>query len=174
MSKPLVAGVVYERGAPIRDVMRAFVRQLQSENTNIHGILQEIPKDMDPANAGCGVDAIDIKTGEHVALVRPTQYELDNSVCSMDLSKLAETSMILRRALDDHAEIVVVEKFGKHEKEGGGLSGDLMAVISEGIPTMVTVPKVELESWNQFTGGMCTNLDCDVDQALSWWKAQTA
>ena len=174
MSNPLIAGVVYEREAPIRDVMRAFVQELKSAKTNVHGILQEIPKDMDPTNAGCGVDAIDIKTGKHVALVRPTQYELDNSVCSMDLSRLAEASMILRRALDDQAEIVVVEKFGKHEKEGGGLSGDLMAVISEGIPTMVTVPKIELESWQRFTGGLSTNLTCDIDQVLAWWKALKA
>lgn len=174
MSKPLIAGVVYPRGAPIRQVMRAFVDDLKSQGVNVHGILQDIPKELDPANAGCGVDAIDINTGEHVALVRPTQYELDNKICSLDLGQLAEASMILRRALDNHADIVVVEKFGKHEKDGGGLSDDLMAVISEGIPTVVTVPQEELGSWKRFTGDMGDLLECDHEQILTWWtNAQT-
>lgn len=170
MSDPQIAGVVYERGAPIRDVMKAFVDELRAKGINVHGILQETPKELDPKNAGCGVDAIDIKTGDHVALVRPTQYELDNSVCSLDLSRLAEASMILRRALDDHADIVVVEKFGKHEKDGGGLSDDLLAVMAEGIPTVVSVPKVEQEAWQTFCGDLSQDLNCDLDQVLSWWN----
>jgi len=166
-----IAGVVYERGAPIRDVMKAFVSELQAAGVNVHGILQEVPHEMDPTNAGCGVDAIDIKTGDHVALVRPTQYELDNKICSMDVSMLAEASMILRRALDEHADIVVVEKFGKHEKDGGGLSDDLLAVMAESIPTLVSVPQIERESWKRFTGGLGTVLSCDLDEILSWWKS---
>jgi len=171
MPNPPVAGIVYERGAPIRDVMKAFVRTLRGAGVNVHGILQETPDDLDPAAAGCGVDAIDIKTGEHVALVRPTQYELDNNICSMNVAMLAEASMILRRALEDRADIVVVEKFGKHEKDGGGLSDELMAVMAENIPTVVSVPQIELDSWSRFTGGLGAQLPCDLDQILAWWKS---
>lgn len=172
MSHPIFAGVVYERGAPIRTVMKTFVRELVKDGVNVHGILQESPEDLPPAAEGCGVDAIDIKTGEHVALVRPTQYELDNKICSLDLSQLAEASMILRRALDDGADIVVVEKFGKHEKDGGGLADDLMAVISEGIPTVVSVPQDERASWQAFSGGLADELACDLDQIRAWWQAR--
>ena len=170
MPNPPIAGIVYERGAPIRDVMKTFVRALCDADVNVHGILQEMPAHMDPATAGCGVDAIDIKTGEHVALVRPTQYELDNNICSMNVAMLAEASMILRRALEDRADIVVVEKFGKHEKDGGGLSDDLMAVMADNIPTVVSVPQIELDSWQSFTGGLSTQLPCDLDQILTWWN----
>lgn len=172
MSNPKIAGVVYERGAPIRELMKAFVQTLKANNVNVHGILQEVPKELDPANAGCGVDAIDIKTGEHVALVRPTQYELDNNICSLDVAQLAEASMILRRALDDHADIVVVEKFGKHEKDGGGLSDELLAVMAENIPTVVSVPQFEQEAWEQFTGGLGAVLSCELNQVITWWNAQ--
>jgi len=170
MSNPPIAGVVYERGAPIRDVMKAFVHDLKSTGVNVHGILQEVPKELDPATAGCGVDAIDVKTGEHVALVRPTQYELDNKICSLDLSRLAEASMILRRALDEHADIVVVEKFGKHEKDGGGLSADLLAIMAEGIPTVISVPMDEQAAWETFSGGLGVILNCDLDQLKTWWS----
>lgn len=170
MPNPPIAGIVYERGALIRDVMKAFVRELQVTGINVHGILQEAPKDLDPAALGCGVDAIDIKTGNHVALVRPTQYELDNKICSLDVSQLAEASMILRRAQADHADIIVVEKFGKHEKDGGGLSDELMAVMAENIPTLVSVPQDEQASWERFTGGLGATLACDLDQILAWWN----
>ena len=167
---PLVVGVVYERGEPIRDVMRGFVDSLKAEGFNVHGILQEKPEGVDTSAAGCGVDAIDINTNSKVALVRPTQYELDNNICSMDLSRLAEAAQILRRAISQSADIVVVEKFGKHEKDGGGLSDDLMAVISEPIPTVVSVPKDELASWCTFTGGMDVQVDCDLQALQGWWE----
>ncbi|HEY9079518.1 DUF2478 domain-containing protein [Magnetovibrio sp.] len=171
MPNPPIAGIVYERGAPIRTVMKAFVDALRADGVKVRGILQESPEDLDPAAAGCGVDAIDIDSGDHVPLVRPTQYELDNNICSMNVAKLAEASMILRRALEEHAEIVVVEKFGKHEKDGGGLSDDLMAVMAENIPTVVSVPENELESWQRFTGGLGAQLPCDLDQILAWWQS---
>jgi len=167
---PPVVGIVYERGAPIRAVMKEFVHRLRADNVNVHGILQATPAHMDPSTAGCGVDAIDIKTGDHVALVRPTQYELDNKVCSLNVSMLAEASMIVRRALEDRADIVVVEKFGKHEKDGGGLADDLMAVMAENIPTVVSVPKIEEQSWHRFTGGLSTVLPCDLERLLTWWR----
>jgi len=66
---------------------------------------------------------------------------------------------------------VVVEKFGKHEKDGGGLSDELMAVMAENIPTVVSVPQIELESWRRFTGELGTQLPCDLDHILSWWKS---
>lgn len=171
MSDPAIAGVVYERGQAIRDVMKDFVAELKASGVNVHGILQETPKDLSPDAIGCGVDAIDIKTGTHVALVRPTQYELDNKICSLDLGQLAEASMSLRRALIEHADIVVVEKFGKHEKDGGGLSDELLAVMAEGIPTVVSVPKSEQASWETFSGGMGDTLACELDQLQHWWAA---
>lgn len=172
--QPLVVGVVYERGEPIREVMKGFVESLQSQGIDVHGILQETPTEVNVPAESCGVDAIDIKTHSKVELVRPTQYELDNKICSLDLSRLAEAAQILRRAISQNADIVVVEKFGKHEKDGGGLSDDLMAVISEPIPTVVSVPKDELASWNAFTGGMDVQLGCDLQALLTWWKSANA
>ncbi|MEG3618800.1 DUF2478 domain-containing protein [Magnetovibrio sp. PR-2] len=169
-SEPVVVGVVYERGEPIRDVMKGFVDSLQAQGLNVHGILQEQPGDIDVPAESCGVDAIDINTRDKVELVRPTQYELDNKICSLDLSRLAEAAQILRRAIAEGADIVVVEKFGKHEKDGGGISDDLMAVIAEPIPTVVSVPKNELKSWNAFTGGMDVQLTCDLQALQSWWE----
>ncbi|MCW8916083.1 MAG: DUF2478 domain-containing protein [Magnetovibrio sp.] len=169
-SAPAVVGVVYPRGGPIREVLKTFVADLKKQGLNVHGILQSVPKDLVGKEAGCGVDAYNIKAEEYVELVRPTQYELDNQICSMDLGRLAEVSQILRLAIDDKADIVVVEKFGKHEKDGGGLSGDLMAVIAEDIPTVVSVPEIEKESWAKFTGGMDTTVECDINAIQNWWK----
>ena len=170
MSGPILAGVIYERGEPISETLRTFIQDLRGEGLDVHGIVQETPTELDLPEDSCGVDAIDVKSGERIALVRPTRYELDNKICSLDLSRLAEASQILRRALDDGADAVVVEKFGKHEKDGGGLSADLMAVVAEGIPTVVSVSRSELDSWNAFHGGLAQNLSCDLSALRAWWK----
>ena len=119
MSEPRIAAIRYARGQAVRPVLDAFVATLKDKGLNVHGLLQEVLWDADGERQG--TDAIDIATGERTPLKRPSPFERNNRVCSLSLEKLAEATMVLRRALDAKADVVVVERFGKTEGEGGGL-----------------------------------------------------
>lgn len=165
MSEPRIAAVVYAPGQSAGQVLGAFVSGLKEHGVNVHGVLQETTE-------GHGMDAIDIQTGARTPLKRPTRYELDNKLCSLNLHQLAEATMVLRRALDQGADIVVVERFGKTERDGGGLADDLLALMASGIPTMVTVPEEELEAWTRFSGGLGDIVPCELSALQTWWKRQ--
>ncbi|MBF0251467.1 MAG: DUF2478 domain-containing protein [Alphaproteobacteria bacterium] len=158
-----IAAVLYAPGDPVHEVLKAFVARLQGDGVDIHGVLQ------DPAPER-GIDAVDIHTGRRTPILRPTDYELDNKVCSLKPSKLTEAGASLRRALDGGAELVVVEKFGKSEKDGEGLADDLLAVMAEGIPTVVSVPVADREAWSAFTGGMGVAVTCEAEALMAWWR----
>jgi hypothetical protein len=162
MSEPRIAAIHYTPGQSTRPALDAFIAELTRRGVVVHGLVQEATPDH-------GIDAIDINTGQRIALKRPTRYELDNKLCSLNLSQLAEATMILRRALDGGADVVVVERFGKTERDGGGLADDLLALMASGTPTLVTVPEDELEAWNQFSGGLGAALDCRLDALIKWW-----
>lgn len=165
MSEPCIAAIVYRPGQATRPALDALVAHLKGQGLAVHGLLQEATLDH-------GMDAIDIHTGVRIAIKRPTRYELDHKLCSLNLSQLAEATMVLRRALDQHADVVVVERFGKTERDGGGLADDLLALMASGIPTFVTVPEEELSAWKRFSGDMGVVLNCDAESLVNWWETR--
>lgn len=165
MSDVRIAAILYASGDDVTGVLDAFVRALQDRGLDVHGIRQE-----DAPNHG--KDAIDIKTGERTPLKRPSAYEHEHGLCALDLGQLAEATRTLRRARQESADIVVVERFGKAERAGDGLADDLLALMADGIPTVVSVPEEEREAWNHFTDGLGDVLACDVEALMKWWDAR--
>lgn len=167
-SQPRIAAVCYAPGQPVRDVLEAFAAHLKGQGVDVHGLLQE--KLFGKAGVCTGVDAIDIATNQRIALSRPTRYERDHKVCSLNLGQLAEATGVLRRALEQNADIALVERFGKTERDGGGLADDLMALMASGMPTVVSVPQDEFEAWQKFSGGLGDVVACDLDALTKWWQ----
>ena len=162
MSDPRIAAIRYAPGQPVRDVLDGFIAHLKGLGVEARGLVQE-------RAAGHGMDAIDIRTGERIPLKRPSQYEMDKGLCSLNLSQLAEATMVLRRALEENAEAVLVERFGKTERDGGGLADDLLALMAAGVPTVVSVPEEEMDAWKRFSGGLGVVLPCELDALTAWW-----
>jgi nucleoside-triphosphatase THEP1 len=162
MPDPCIAAVLYAPGQSTRPVLDAFIAALSSRGLNVHGLVQEPIK-------GHGMDAIDIRTAERIPIKRPTRYEITHKLCSLNLGQLADATRVLRRALDEHADIVVVERFGKTERDGGGLADDLLALMASGTPTVVTVPIEEYDAWTTFSGGLGNTVPCEFDALMAWW-----
>ncbi|HEY9164436.1 MAG TPA: DUF2478 domain-containing protein, partial [Magnetovibrio sp.] len=84
MSEPRIAAIPYARGQAVRPVLDAFVARLRSENVDVHGLFQEVLWGEDGERQG--TDAIDIRTGQRIALKRPSPFERNNRVCSLSLA----------------------------------------------------------------------------------------
>lgn len=169
MSEPRIAAIRYAPGQSVRPVLDAFVAALKTRGVDVHGLFQEVLWGADGERQG--TDAIDIRTEERIALKRPSPFERNNRVCSLSLAKLAEATMVLRRALDQGAEIVVIERFGKTEGDGGGLADDLLALMASGTPTVITVPEAQMDAWLRFSGGLGEVMACELDALMQWWEA---
>lgn len=164
MTTPVFAALVYKPGQSPGRVLAALATALARRGVDVHGLLQEVT----PAH---GRDAVDIRTGERTPIKRPTQYERDNRLCSLDIGQLTQTTSVLRRALENRAEVVIVERFGKAERDGDGLADDLLELMASGVPTLVSVPEEALGDWNRFSGGLGAELPCDYDALLAWWES---
>lgn len=147
--------------------LASFVENLKKSDVLVGGIIQE------RVSLGNGsmrrVDAVDIATGRRVPLNQPTPETWRNRLCSLDLSALAETTAILRRATADRVDLMVVEKFGDAERDGEGLSVDIFQSIAAGIPLLIAVPEANLPAWTERTGGMGAILTCDKNTLDEWW-----
>jgi len=166
--KPIrLGGVLYAADTPKRNALLDFASDLQKRGWHICGLTQELA--YDTLGEKIGLDAIDLKTGERFALARPSKEDRAAGSCGFDVSRLCDTSRVLNNAIEEQADLLIVEKFGEREQDGNGLAEEIVAAALAGIPTLVAVPASALETWNDFTGRLGTLLPHDMDKLWDWW-----
>ena len=74
------------------------------------------------------------------------------------------------RALEDGADIVIINRFGRQEREGKGLAFLIERALSADIPVAIAVPAHRFADWIRFAGGMSVKLRCDRDALHAWWN----
>lgn len=163
------AAAVYPAKKGDRAGLARFVNALKKANVRVGGLLQE--KILMGQDGMQRVEAVDIATGKRIPINRPTPEKWRNQVCSLDVSALAETTASLRQAIQDKVELIVVEKFGDAERDGEGLTDEILQAIAAGIPVVIAVPDTNLDIWNARSGGMGDVVSCDEEELRRWWAA---
>jgi len=130
------AAVLYTPETTERSVLAAFAEELKTKGLKVGGLVQQ--DHLDDQGVKDGIDAIAVDTGEHIPLKRPTESDFVNGVCSLDHSALTESTGALRRAINNKADLMIVEKFGEQEQKGAGLADEILSAMAEGIPIIAT------------------------------------
>ena len=87
--------------------------------------------------------------------------------CRLDAGALEQSVLWVSSALEN-AEFLVVNKFGKQEAEGKGLSGVIADALERGLPVLVGVNGLNLPAFREFAGGMATELAPDAAHVTDW------
>jgi len=165
-----VGGVLYTSDTGNRSLLADFARDLKARGWKVGGVVQEVLRTADGIREG--VDIVDIHSGEHIPISRPTNESMTSGTCTLDRGALADSTAPLRNAIDRNVDLIVVEKFGEREQEGSGLADEILEAVAQGIPTLVSVPASALEDWNAFSGGMSDLLPSTPEALWRWWGAQ--
>ena len=162
------AAAVYSRSTEDRKALATFTATLRAKGVRVGGLLQEELVD----GGGCrmGIDLVDVETGSRFPINRPSKENLESKTCSMNTNVLADSTEALRRAIEDKVDLIVLEKFGEQEQNGGGLNDEILNAIAENIPLLIAVPETALELWTERSGGLGAYLDHNVDSFQTWWK----
>lgn len=94
--------------------------------------------------------------------------------CRLDPAGLAAASAALNAALSGAVDLVVINKFGRMEAEGGGLIAEIGSAVAAGLPLVIGVPKRFEAAWDAFSGGLDVKLACDRRALESWRLALQA
>jgi hypothetical protein len=70
--------------------------------------------------------------------------------------------------------IVIVNRFGRQEREGKGLSYLVERALSADIPVVIAVPSHRFADWITFADGMSVRLRCNRQSLDAWWSAVSA
>jgi len=91
--------------------------------------------------------------------------------CRLDLGRLLNAGAEVASAIDQGADLVIVNRFGRQEREGKGLSYLIERALSADIPVVTAVPSHRFQDWIRFAEGMSVKLHCDPHALNAWWDS---
>ncbi len=92
--------------------------------------------------------------------------------CRLDPRGLADAVARVESVLDQgRAAIMLVNKFGKQEADGGGFREVIGRALIAGIPVLTTVSQGNLDAFLDFAEGLAAEVAADPAQAIAWCLA---
>ncbi len=161
------AALLQGKGAPgdgeAGALLEAFAARRRAEGWAVAGLVQR----RDSGNGLCHL--VDLEGGQ----TYPITQELGSGSesCVVDPHGVAAASVVLRRAVDVSADILVINKFGRLESEGEGLVDETLAAMAAGLIVLTTVHENYRESFLERTGGLASLLPCTSDALEAWWSS---
>lgn len=159
-----LAAIGYQTGFKIDDFLRRVVDRLRADHVSLGGALQE--------NTGGGEGLCSAMTLVDLASQRRFTISQDlgpeSAGCRLDAHGLSEIGVLLDRTLDQNIELLLLNRFGTAEAEGGGLRSVFVRAIDAGIPILTAVRPPYLDAWAEFHGGLAVDLPPDLDRVLAW------
>jgi len=163
----LRAAAIEDDGSCDVDALLASIAgQQRRAGRQVGGLLMTHPD----GDAGCAspMVLVDIGTGEQHLVSQPLGR--DSTACRADPQGFARASAVLRRVLDDAPDLVISNRFGGLEAEGGGFRAELLEILARDLPLLTVAATRHLPAWQQFTGGAAV-LPARADAVTAWLDA---
>lgn len=88
--------------------------------------------------------------------------------CRLNPAALEQAVAEVASRLDDRVDLVLINKFGKHEAEGRGFRPLIADVLERGLPLLVAVNALNLASFRAFSAGVAQELPGDPSSLEAW------
>ena len=92
--------------------------------------------------------------------------------CRLDPEALETAVGLVEASLGDGSDLLIINKFGKHEADGRGFRGVIGEALARGIPVLVGLNPLNEERFREFAGGMAENVPATVEDLERWAVGQ--
>ena len=159
-----VGVVLYETTQQADALLTAAVDAIRSRGIVVGGLLQRLGPMQSNGKHSVWLD--DVATGQTVRLDEPRGPGA--RACILDTDALAQAAYLLRRAADARPGVIVVNRFGKFEAEGGGIRSELAEAICSGAAVLIPVRLALLPDLEAFLGAPASRLPPDAASIADW------
>lgn len=120
-------------------------------------------------NHPCDMDVQVLPDGPVVRISQSLGRE--SKGCRLDPSALEEAVSLVAAGLTAEADILFVNKFGKHEAEGRGFRTVIADAIARDISVLVGVNSLNFEAFQDFAGPQAKQLEPSVEAIAGWLES---
>lgn len=148
-----------------------IAQQLIADGKRLVGTVQV---DTDREDGGkCDMDVRVLPDGP---TIRISQFRgVEARGCRLDADALEQAVSLTEQALKaGGVDLLLVNKFGKHEAEGRGFRDAIAMALDADVPVLVGVNKLNRDAFDGFTSGSAEELAADSDSLRAWLSAALA
>jgi hypothetical protein len=112
-----------------------------------------------------------VHNGEKLLLAQ--DFDPSARGCRLDLGRLQNAASRIADALEAGADLMIINRFGKRERDGQGLGFLIDRALNADIPVVIAVSSHRFaDDWIKFAGGMTVKLSCDRKALDAWWRCE--
>jgi Protein of unknown function (DUF2478) len=165
-----LAAIVFDRNEEPDPPLLAALEGLARRGVRVAGLVQE-------RSHAENCDRHDVHVRElGGGEILPIMQDLgrDATGCRVDPSAIAVAARLLDRARATGPDLLVVNRFGRLECEGGGMLAEIGQAFADGLTVIVCVPKRYVGAWNAFAAGLDAQLPPAREAIEAWWASAAA
>jgi hypothetical protein len=162
-----LAALVYEQHQDPDQILRDFAADLNGRGYRAVGLVQLGHHCVD-----ANLSAMLVHTGERLPLFQ--DLGSCSAGCRLDVGQLLDAGQQIADAIDQGADLLIVNRFGRQEREGKGLSYLVERALNADIPVVIAVPSHRFADWIKFADGMSVKLHCSREALDGRWAAVSA
>jgi hypothetical protein len=157
-----LAALVYDEHQDPDAVLRDFAVDLNARGVRVVGMVQA------GQCADSSLSAVLLHSGEKLALAQ--DFDPAASGCRLDVGRLQNAGARVAAELENGADLLIVNRFGKRERDGKGLGYLIERACEADIPVVIAVSRDRFADWSKFAGDKSVKLACDRDTLDAWWR----
>lgn len=122
-----------------------------------------------PGQRGCDMDVTVLPDGPVVRISQSLGRHAEG--CRLDPEALERAVSLSGKVLDGGGvDLLLVNKFGKHEAEGGGYRDLIARALEMDLPVLVGLGGQNADAFHEFAGGMEEALPSDLPVLVEWCR----
>jgi hypothetical protein len=168
VTNPFFAAICFEDGQDIDALLQDFLNSDAACGLTIRGVMQSRA-----SGAGaCHCADMDLRAIGSGTIFRISQpLGSGSSGCRLHPGALADCSAYLEKQLQEGADLLVLNRFGKGESEGRGFRDLISAALLADIPVLIAMRPTYREDWKAFSGDYGVELPFDPSAIAAWLAA---
>ncbi|OED46574.1 3-dehydroquinate dehydratase [Rhodobacteraceae bacterium (ex Bugula neritina AB1)] len=160
-----------ERGATDR-LMSELAEKLQAKGIRLAGIVQTNVECYDKEL--CDMDVRVLPEGETIRISQSLGAGARGCRLNPEALEQAVGQVSASLQAGEAPQLMIVNKFGKHEADGRGMRAVIGEALALGIPVISGVNKMNVEPFQAFADGMAVAAGPDLDGLVAWAEQAVA
>lgn len=158
--------VVYDDGLVADAVIAQCAATLAASGYRLGGIVQSNPHR--PGRRRCDMYVKDLLGGDEIKISLDRGNEARG--CRLDPEAFARIDAWVERAVLEHVDLLIINKFGKEEAHGRGLRPVIANALIAEVPLLIGVSAQNLCDFLTFVGDSATRLETDIEAITLWCR----
>ncbi|WP_422054891.1 DUF2478 domain-containing protein [Shimia sp.] len=116
---------------------------------------------------GCDMDVRVLPAGPTIRISQNLGKEAQG--CRLDPDAMASAVSAVGQSMQADFDVFLLNKFGKQEAEGRGFRDLLADALEKDATVIAGTNPLNAEVFEEFSGGMATNVPADIESLLAWY-----